>query len=89
MTPILIRAELDPWEDDVLCIVSIAGRTILIPKSSIVTPDNPVTPAMVEAWSIAPIPFLPANTTDDDANRICAQTDWTAMLTALLKEPPK
>ena len=82
LTPILIRAELDPWEDDVLCIVSIAGRTISIPKSSIVTPDDPVTPAMVDAWG-------DGTATGDETDRLCAQTDWTAMLTALLKEPPK
>jgi hypothetical protein len=91
MTHILIRAELTGEAlNPRFAVVMIDGIRTAIPRSLVVTPDDPVTPAMVEAWAVAPVApvlFNPGMT--DDADRICAQTDWSAMLTALLKDPPK
>ena len=41
-----------------------------------------ITPEMVEAWEMAPIPVGVAAMTDQEANSAMAQSNWSAMLAA-------
>ena len=41
-----------------------------------------VTPEMVEAWEMTPIPAGVAAMTDQEANSAMAQSNWSAMLAA-------